>query len=459
MAEFNINSVKSPTLKQNNKTFAGRIGLSTINNKAAVILCPADFEITLGIQREDIGRPGFVNGKGNGRSVQTTGNYGIIVRAKIFVSRGAYIPQRNAILALLQGNKAFNLQLLTTQENQTIPMLNGSNNNFFYGFATDISFSDTFNGRVFADGSDSIAFTFYEVPEVTKPQKKRSIFAALDKAVNFLDQIQTNIGYATLALQGINTTLIETAKSVSNYASGVSSFVQEVNQLKNSVGSLVKSPSVLAENYVNAIKSFQGLFSSGDAAVQKQYYTPLKSLVEYNKDTPVNRAKIVQPDGSLLNVYDNIEKNIVLGKSTVFIRAVALLTLCNNYENYTFTNSEEAFEAWQNILTLFNYFASETKFDGIPAEANVSSNFTNSVFEPEAFEATRDYVYQTLEAIRAFIFNDKGLTTKSIIEPSNIYEIVAKYYGSLDKIDDFVELNKFSSYSEVIENGYQVKFN
>lgn len=459
MQSFNVKNIKTPTFKQNNQTIAGRLSISTKNNKAVSSPMPANFTFRSGLMREVIPIAGFTNGVANGSIVQTIGNEGWAIDCEILVSYGDYIPLRNRIVQILQGNRAFALQTFTTQQNQTIPILNGTKNNYFYGFATDITFKDTFNGKILADGSDSISFTFHEVPELKKPKKKRSIFSVLDKAVNFLDQVQANIGFATLSLQGVSNTLIETAKSISNYASGVSSFIQEMNQLQNSVGTLVKSPNELAQNYVSAIKSFQGLFSSGDPATQKQYYAPLKSLVEYNQDTEINRAKIRQADGSFLNVYDNIEKNIILGKTTTFMRATALLILCNNYENYIFSNTAEAFEAWQNVINLFNFFATETKFDGLPANANISSNFTNSVFEPEAFESVRDYVYQTLESIRVFIFSQNDFTVESTTETSNVYEIVAKKYGSLDKLEEFFILNQLTSYSQIIKGGTQLKFN
>ena len=458
MQGFNRKNIKTPTFKQNNQTIAGRLSISTKNNKAVSNPMPATFTFRSGLMREITPIAGFTNGKPNGSVVQTIGNEGWTIDCEMLLY-GDYIPLRNRLIQILQSNKAFALQTFTTQQNQTIPILNGTKNNYFYGFATDITFKDTFNGKTFDDGSVTISFTFHEVPEPTKPKKKRSIFSALDKATNFLDQIQTNVGFATLSLQGVNNTFIESAKSISNFTSGVPSFIQEINQLQNSVGGSINSPSELATSFESAIKSFQGLFSSSDPATQKQYYAPLKNLVEYNKDTPINRAKIRQADGSFLNVYDNIEKNIILGKATTFMRATALLILCNNYENYIFSNNIQAFEAWQNIINLFNFFATETKFDGLPANANISSNFTNSVFEPEAFETVRDYVYQTLETIRAFIFNQNDFTVETITETSNVYEVVAKKYGSLDKLEEFFELNQLTSYSEIIKGGTQLKFN
>lgn len=458
MQGFNRKNIKTLRLKQNNQTIASRLSIKTKNNKTVTLPFPGRFTFESGLMREAIPIAGFTNGKPNGSTVQTIGNAGWAMKGELFLY-GDYIPIRNNTIALLQEAKAFAFDGYTTQQNQTVQMLTGGKNNYFYGFATDIIFTDTFNGKTFDDGKDSISFTIYAVPEPTKPKKKRSIFSALDKATNFLDQIQTNVGFATLSLQGVNNTFIESAKSISNFASGVPSFIQEINQLQNSVGTLINSPSELATNFGNAIKSFQGLFSSSDPATQKQYYAPLKNLVEYNKNTPINRAKIRQADGSFLNVYDNIEQNIILGKATTFMRATALLILCNNYENYIFSNNIEAFETWQNIINLFNFFATETKFDGLPANANISSNFTNSVFEPEAFETVRDYVYQTLETIRAFIFNENDFTVETITETSNVYEVVAKKYGSLDKLEEFFELNQLTSYSEIIKGGTQLKFN
>lgn len=458
MQDFNTKNIKTPTFKQNNKTTAGRLSISTKENIAVASSLPANFTFKSGLMREIIPIAGFTNGKANGSIVQTIGNEGWTIDCEILVSYGNYIPLRNRIIEILQSNRAFALQTFTTQQNQTVPILNGTKNNYIYGFATNITFRDTFNGKTVADGSDSISFTFHEVPELQKPKNKRSIFAGLDSIVNCLDQIQTNIGYATLSLQGVNITLIETAKSISNYASGISSFIQEMNQLQNSIGTLIKSPVELASSYASAIKSFAGLFSSGNPTIQKQYYTSLKSLVQYNDEVQINRAKIRQPDGSFFNVFNNVAKNIILGKTTTFLRSTALLTLCNNYENYTFTNTTEALEAWQNVMNLFNFFANETKFDGLISDANISSDFTNSVFEPESFETVRNYVLQTLEVIRNAIFNGTEIITQTINERSNVYEVVIKKYGSLDKLEEFVQLNQITSYSDLIEGGTQLKF-
>lgn len=470
MQGFNIKNIKNVSFKQTNNTIAARFGISTKNNAVALLTTPGEITAVSGLQREVVPIVGFTNGIGNGRVIQTTGNFGYVFDVTLRFSYGDYIAYRNQILKVLTSRRSFTLQAYTMQQNQTVPILIGGNKNYFTGFADNVKFTDSFNGKTFANGDDTISFRFYAVPEVQKPKKKRSIFATLDKAVSFLDKVQTkinygtldkvqtNINYGTLALRGVNTALIEVAKSISSYGSGVASFIQEMNQLQNSVSTLIKSPTLLAQSYASSIKSFKGIFSSGDTAIQKQYYSTLKGLVEYNKDILLNTTSTRQSDGSYLNVFSNIEKNIILGKTTTFTRATALLTLCNMYENYNFENAPHALEVWSNINGLFNFFANEARFDGLESSANISSKFTNNIFTPDALEAVRDYVFQTLEVIREYIFNSEDYVTQEIIEPSNVYEIVAKRYGSLDKLEEFMLVNKITSYSEIIQGSTQVKF-
>ena len=168
-----------------------------------------------------------------------------------------------------------------------------------------------------------------------------------------------------------------------------------------------------------------------------------------------------QKDKSELPIYSNIEKNIILGKTTIFVRATGLLILCNIYQNYDFVNTTEALEVWQNITDLYNLFASETKFDGLSPASNISSNFTNSIYNPEAFNAVRDFVYETLEIIRNIIFTEKEITFETITETSNLYEIIVKRYGRFDedKLNNFMLLNNISSYLTLIRAGTQVRFN
>ena len=462
---LDFNRIKTASLKQTAENRTGSIlasiGISTKNNAVLLSPVPARFSFRSGLMREEIPLSGFTNGKGNGRVIQTTGNAGWIIDVEVDFSYGDYIQFRNQYIKILTSNRPFNLQTFTTQQFQTVPTLNnGSEANYFYGFASDISFDDSFDGRTFASGNDKIKFTFFEVPENINPKNKLSIFTALDNATNFLDQIQTNVGYGVLALQGINNTLIETAKSISTFGSGVPSFIQEMNQIKSSTGTLIKSPTELKNTYSEAMRSFQGLFSGGDTTTQNQYYAPLKSLVEYNSTTPLSIANIKQKDTSTLPVYDNIAKNIILGKTTNFLRSAALLTLCNNYQNYSFSNTTEAFEAWKNVTNLFNYFATETRFDGLEAKANISLSFTNNTFEAEAFNTVRNYVLQTLESIRSVIFNEQDITFQTITEPSNVYEVIAKRYGNIEdeRLESFMLLNKIFAYTQLIKSGTQVKF-
>jgi hypothetical protein len=461
MNSFKAKNIKSPILKQGNETIAARFNVSTKNNKVAVITVPCRITYDIDIRREKIFIGGFTNGKPNGSLMQTIGNGGIVAQCEIDFSYNNYIPNRNAILAVLTDYKAFSLQGITTQQYQTIPTLNKGIKNYIRGYATDISFDDTFNGIRVADGSDKIKFTFHEITETQNPKNKKSIYAALDKATNTLDKVQTNIGYATVALSTANTTFIETAKSISNFGSGVSDFISEINQLQSSIGTLVNSPTELKNSFASAIKSFQGIFSSGSATTQTQYYATLKTLCEYNKDVPLNLAISQQKDKSELPIYSNIEKNIILGKTTIFVRATGLLILCNIYQNYDFANTTEALEVWQNIIDLYNLFASETKFDGLAPASNISSNFTNSIYNPEAFNAVRDFVYQTLEIIRNIIFTEKEITFETISETSNLYEIIVKRYGRFDedKLNNFMLLNNISSYLTLIKAGTQVRFN
>lgn len=462
---FNPNYIKTASYKQVPNTkreqFFGGVGISTKNNVSILSPVPARFSFRSGLMREEIPLSGFVNGVPNGRVIQTTGNAGWIIEVELDFSYGNYIQQRNQYLKILTSNKTFNLQTFTTQQFQTVPTLNvGSKANYFNGFATDISFDDSYDGRSFANGNDKIKFTFYTVPEVIKPTKKLSIFSTIDNATNFLDKIQTNISYGITALQGVNNTLIETAKSISSFGSGVSSFIQEMNQIKSSVGTLIASPSNLKNTYGDAMRSFQNLFSSGNTTTQNQYYSSLKELTEYNATTPLNISNIKQKDTSTLPVYSNIAKNIILGKTTNFMRANALLIICNNYQNYEFTNADEAFQAWKNVIDAFNFFANEKRFDGLQSSANISSNFTNTTLDPQGFNSVRDYVYQTLETIRTAIFNEKNIVYQIITEPSNVYEILIKRYGTLDEeaLESFMLLNNISSYNDLIKSGTQVKF-
>jgi hypothetical protein len=466
MAEaFNPKDIKTPSYKQVPNTKLGKIaaklGVSTKNNIVILSPVPARYAFRSGLMREDVSLSGFVNGSPNGRVIQTIGDAGWIIDVELDFSYGKYIQQRNQYLKILTSNKGFNLQTFTTQQYQTVPALNiGSKANYFYGFASDVSFDDSYDGRSFANGNDKIKFTFYVVPQAKSPKSKKSIFAAIDKAVNYLDKIQSNISQAVIALQGVNATLIETAKTISSFGSDVASFIQEVNELKSTVGTLINNPIELAQSFANTMKSFQGLFSSGDSSIQKQYYSILKNLTEYNKGIVLNIPNVKQKDGSVLPVYDNIEKNIILGKVTNFMRSNALLIMCNNYENYDFENTDEAFQAWQNIVNAFHLFASETMFDGLQSGANISSNFTNSTFDPEAFNAVRDYVYQTLEVIRNVIFNEKDITYQIVSEASNVYEVVIKKYGVLDEeiLKSFMLINNISSFDYLIKSGTQVKF-
>jgi hypothetical protein len=468
MQQFDIRDIKTPTLKQtNNKTkgrtlnkVAGFFNISTKDNIAVASNVPGTFSIRSGVSREVIQIPGFTKGVGNGRVVQTTGNYGLIIDCEMLISYGKYIPLRNKILKLLTSTRPFNLQTFTTQKNQTIQQLNNTKNNYIHVIASDISFSDTFNGRVIADGSDSIKFTAYEIPEPQKPKSKRSIFNALSQATDFLDKVQTNVGSATLALQGVNNALIETAKSVSSFGSGVSSFIQEVNQLKNSVGTLVKSPKELAKAYGEIAKSFKSIFSSGDSATQRKYYAPLKNLVEYNKNTPLPLSKIKQRDTSFGYVYSNIEKNIITGKATTFLRAIALLTICSNYENFEFDNTDDALEAWNNVVGLFDFFSKETRFDGVAPGVNIASKFTNNILTPLGMTVMQDYVFQTLESIRNAIFNQKEIETKVITETTTVFHVVAYKYGRIDddELKNFMLINKFTDYSMLVKSGTIVKF-
>lgn len=461
MNSFNAKNIKSQTFKQGNETALARFNISTKDNKAITISIPARYTYEINLMREKIAIAGFTNGKPNGSIIQTIGNEGIVVRVELDFSYGNYISYRNTILQILKSNKAFNLQGITTQQYQTIPLLNETKNNYIRGYATDISFDDTFNGRSVADGSDKIRFTFHEITETQKPKSKKSILTSLDNAVNFLDKIQANIGYATVSLSAVNTTLIETAKSISNFGSGVSDFISEINQLQSSIGTLINSPVELKNSFASAIKSFQGIFSSGSTTTQTQYYATLKTLCEYNNNTPLNLSVTIQKDKSELPIYSNIEKNIILGKTTIFVRATALLILCNIYQNYDFANTTEALEVWQNISELYNFFASETKFDGLAPASNISSNFTNSIYHPEAFNTVRDFVYQTLEIIRNIIFTEKEITFETITETSNLYEIIVKRYGRFDedKLNNFMLLNNISSYLTLIRAGTQVRFN
>ena len=244
-------------------------------------------------------------------------------------------------------------------------------------------------------------------------------------------------------------------------SSGVSDFISEINQLQSSIGTLINSPVELKNSFASAIKSFQGIFSSGSTTTQTQYYATLKTLCEYNNNTPLNLSVTIQKDKSELPIYSNIEKNIILGKTTIFVRATALLILCNIYQNYDFANTTEALEVWQNISELYNFFASETKFDGLAPASNISSNFTNSIYHPEAFNTVRDFVYQTLEIIRNIIFTEKEITFETITETSNLYEIIVKRYGRFDedKLNNFMLLNNISSYLTLIRAGTQVRFN
>lgn len=462
---FNPKHIKTPSYKQVPSTKLGKIaaklGVSTKNNIVVLSPVPARYAFRSGLMREDVSLSGFVNGSPNGRVIQTIGDAGWIIDVELDFSYGKYIQQRNQYLKILTSNKGFNLQTFTTQQYQTVPALNiGSKANYFYGFASDVSFDDSYDGRSFANGNDKIKFTFYVVPQAKNPKSKKSIFAAIDKAVNYLDKIQSNISQAVIALQGVNATLIETAKTISGFGSDVASFIQEVNELKSAVGTLINSPIELAQSFANTMKSFQGLFSSGDSSTQKQYYSILKNLTEYNKGIVLNIPGVKQNDGSILPVYDNIEKNVILGKVTNFMRSNALLIMCNNYENYDFENTDEAFQAWQNIVNAFNSFASETMFDGLQSGANISSNFTNSTFDPEAFNTVRDYVYQTLEVIRNVIFNEKDITYQIVSEASNVYEVVIKKYGILDEeiLKSFMLINNISSFDYLIKSGTQVKF-
>lgn len=462
---FNPKYIKTPSFKQvpnaKKEQILGRLGISSKNNIVILSPVPARYEFISGLMSEEIQLSGFVNGVPNGRVIQTIGDAGWIINVELDFSYGNYIQQRNQYLKLLTSRKPFNLQTFTTQQFQTVPTLNaGSKANYFYGFATDISFDDTYDGRSFANGNDKIKFKFYVIPKAIKPDNKLSIFSAIDKATNFLDKIQTNIGYGVIALQGVNSTLIETAKSISSFGGGISDFIQEINQIKSSIGTLINSPADLKNTYGNAMRSLQGLFSGGNSTTQNQYYSSLKQLTEYNATTPLSVPSIKQKDGSILPVYDNIAKNIILGRTTNFMRANALLIMCNNYQNYEFINTEDAFQAWKNVINAFNFFSSEKKFDGIQSSANVSSKFTNSTFDPEGFNVIRNYVYQTLESIRIVIFNEKDTVYQTIIEASNVYEIVIKRYGSLDEdmLQNFMLLNNISSYGELIKSGTQVKF-
>jgi len=466
MAEaFNPKHRKTPSYKQVPNTKLGKIaaklGVSTKNNIVILSPVPARYAFRSGLMREDVSLSGFVNGSPNGRVIQTIGDAGWIIDVELDFSYGKYIQQRNQYLKILTSNKGFNLQTFTTQQYQTVPALNiGSKANYFYGFASDVSFDDSYDGRSFANGNDKIKFTFYVVPQAKNPKSKKSVFSAIDKAVNCLDKIQSNVSQAVIALQAVNTTLIETAKTISSFGSDVASFIQEVNELKSTVGTLINNPIELAQSFANTMKSFQGLFSSGDSSIQKQYYSILKNLTEYNKGIVLNIPNVKQKDGSVLPVCDNIEKNIILGKVTNFMRSNALLIMCNNYENYDFENTDEAFQAWQNIVNAFNSFASETMFDGLQSGANISSNFTNSAVDPEAFNAVRDYVYQTLEVIRNVIFNEKDITYQIVSEASNVYEVVIKKYGILDEeiLKSFMLINNISSFDYLIKSGTQVKF-
>ena len=461
MNSFNIKNIKSPIFKQGNETVLARFNVSTKNNKVAVVTVPCRITYDIDIRREKIFIGGFTNGKPNGSLMQTIGNGGIVLQVEIDFSYNNYIPNRNAMLAILTDYKAFSLQGITTQQYQTIQTLNKGTKNYIRGYVTDISFDDTFNGGRVADGSDKIRFTFHEITETEKPKSKKSILTSLDDAVNFLDKIQTNIGYATVSLSAVNTTLIETAKSISNFGSGVSDFISEMNQLQSSIGTLINSPVELKNSFASAIKSFQGIFSSGSATTQTQYYATLKTLCEYNNDIPLNLSVSKQKDKSELSIYSNIEKNIILGKTTIFMRATGLLILCNIYQNYDFANTTEALEVWQNITELYNFFASETKFDGLTPASNISSNFTNSIYHPEAFNTVRDFVYQTLEIIRNIIFTEKEIIFETIAETSNLYEIIVKRYGRFDedKLNNFMLLNNISSYLTLIRAGTQVRFN
>ena len=95
------------------------------------------------------------------------------------------------------------------------------------------------------------------------------------------------------------------------------------------------------------------------------------------------------------------------------------------------------------------------------AASNISSNFTNSIYNPEAFNAVRDFVYETLEIIRNIIFTEKEITFETITETSNLYEIIVKRYGRFDedKLNNFMLLNNISSYLTLIRAGTQVRFN
>ena len=462
---FNPNYIKTASYKQASDTKTSKafsmLGISSKNNITILSPVPAKYSFKSGLMREEIPLSGFVNGVPNGRVIQTTGNAGWIIDVELDFSYGDYIQQRNKYLQILTSNKPFNLQTFTTQQFQTVPTLNaGSKANYFHGFATDISFDDSYDGRSFANGNDKIKFTFYTVPEVIKPTKKLSISSTIDNATNFLDKIQTNISYGITALQGVNNTLIETAKSISSFGNGVPSFIQEINQIKSSLGTLIASPSDLKNTYGNAMRSLQDLFSGGNPTTQNQYYSSLKQLTEYNATTPLNTSNIKQKDTSTLPVYNNIAKNIILGKTTNFMRANALLIICNNYQNYEFTSTEDAFQAWINVIDIFNVFSNEKRFDGIQPSANISSNFTNNTFDPQAFNSVRDFVYQTLETIRTVIFNEKNTTYQTITEASNVYEIVIKKYGKLDEetLENFMLLNNISSYNDLIKSGTQVKF-
>ena len=415
--------------------------------------------MNLGYSQQYIESRGGINSQGYYNDVPAYQQLTAAERRSVTLPNGSI--NTNAMLAILTDYKAFSLQGITTQQYQTIQTLNKGTKNYIRGYVTDISFDDTFNGISVADGSDKIRFTFHEITETQKPKSKKSIYEALDKATNTLDKIQANIGYATTVLSAVNTTLIETAKSISNFGSGVSDFISEMNQLQSSVGTLINSPVELKNSFASAIKSFQGIFSSGSATTQTQYYATLKTLCEYNNDIPLNLSVSKQKDKSELSIYSNIEKNIILGKTTMFMRATGLLILCNIYQNYDFANTTEALEVWQNITELYNFFASETKFDGLTPASNISSNFTNSIYHPEAFNTVRDFVYQTLEIIRNIIFTEKEITFETIAETSNLYEIIVKRYGRFDedKLNNFMLLNNISSYLTLIRAGTQVRFN
>ena len=69
------------------------------------------------------------------------------------------------------------------------------------------------------------------IKEVIKPKNNLSIFSAIDSATNFLDKIQTNIAYGITALQGINNTLIETAKNWKHLGGLRSKYVSYLTQI------------------------------------------------------------------------------------------------------------------------------------------------------------------------------------------------------------------------------------